>query len=896
MLQDRSLKIPSKKTLAGVFLVVVALLVLYMALRPTSETKPAVTTQVPAPDQESLQSVASGTQASGTSISKYIWGENYHEGVAVEQPSNTQPHHPGSTVVRFPGGCATDSHDSSKNKIIFNSSNYDSLSYDDLRTYAVRNNVDILYSINVNRSEWEYANPCGQTSQIGLNEEALINNAKEIVRKETVAGRKIKYYELGNEQWGPKLEGKVGDDSYAKVSARFARAMKSVDPTIKIVFQGAQNSGQTVWINAVNAESANFDFISIHRFSYNYPDELRGNESGTDYVDAHKKLYTKPLIVTEWNFDTFTGNRMAGTAYTFRHPLLLTEQLIKFIAHGTEVAIVHNINELNQPVNKDVYPLTNVVAGGTFYTANYADSVKSNPTPSVSTLYAAGADGKKYLFVVNPLQTEQTVTLSLPSSYPISLTSLVTDTISAPSLSSAAGEVKRNPTTSTAITNNTIKVPGFTIARYEFSSSPPPSSSCKVQAAFPAPASTLPDLITAFTHNVGGAVLNVPTVAGAEAGGLLLSVSLNFSDRSKYCSNDGQAHFKNAMLYTAIQNDKVIFNRCDDTSRVFNRSYLNRLVNGPVKFEVSVVEAPCRPTDVEPNEPLDVPEEKSQRKTLEFTVTGAVANDLSGCGDSTMHVPSGTSSCTPASATGAQPGIGNGTTGGTNTTPTLTPVPGAATNTPTPIGQATATPGPAATSTPVPPTGTPTNSPTPSDTPTPTASPTPTGTLTPTQTPTASPTLTPLPTPTALPTPTMIARCAAQQCRSACGWLDSYGSCHDSGILPSGQRCCYLGCYNSSCMQLVGDGVDSCKLGASCTTSVASLSYITPAVAGAGQPPQSSVPVGSVAQPIMNQQTPQSIPNPPTAQPNRTMLASGLPIPLWMLAVPVLILIAGIVL
>ncbi len=890
MLQDRSLKIPSKKTLAGVFLVVVALLVLYIALRPTSETKPAVTTMVPTPDQESLRSVASGTQASGTSISKYIWGENYHDG------SNTdRAHHPGSKIVRFPGGCSTDSHDSSANTIHSSTSNIASLSYEDLVLYANTNGVDILYSVNVNRNDWNYTNPCGQNSLTGLTEAQLIANAVGIVNKDKT-NNKIKYYELGNEQWGPQLEAKTGADSYAQVATRFAQAMKAADPRIKIVFQGAQNSGQTAWISAVNSASSNYDFISIHRFSYNYPDQLRGDETGTDYIAAHKALYTKPLIITEWNFDTFTGTRMAGIAYSFRHPLLISEQLIKLISHGIEVAIVHNINELNQIVNREVYPLTNVLAGGTFFTAYYADSVKSNPVPSVSTLYAAGADGKKYLFVVNPLQTEQTVTLALPSSYPQSLTTLVTDTISAPNLDSQAEAVKKNPTSTTPITSGTIKVPGFTIARYEFSSSPPPSSSCKVQAAFPAPASILPDLITQFTHNVGSATLDVPTVSNASAGGLSLSVTLNFSDRSKYCSSEGQTHFKNAILYTAIQNDKVIFNRCDDTNRVFNRPYLNRLVNGPVKFEVSVVEAPCRPTDVEPNEPLDVPEEKSQRKTLEFTVTGAVANDVSGCGDSTMHVPSGTSSCTPASATGAQPGIGNGTTGGTNTTPTLTPVPGTATNTPTPIGAATATPGPAATNTPVPPTGTPTHTPTPSNSPTPTSSPTPTGTATPTLTATLTPTLTPLPTPTALPTPTLAARCAAQQCRSACGWLDSYGSCHDSGILPSGQRCCYLGCYNSSCMQLIGDGVDSCKLGASCTTSVASLSYITPAVAGGGQPPQSSVPVGSVAQPIMNQQTPQSIPNPPTAQPNRVMLASGLPIPLWMLAVPVLILIAGIVL
>jgi hypothetical protein len=893
MLQDRSLKIPSKKTLVGVFFVVVSLIVLYIALRPTNETKPAVTTQAPAPDQESLQSVASGTQASGTSISKYIWGENYHDG------SNTdRAHHPGSKIVRFPGGCSTDSHDSSTNTIHSSTSNIKSLSYDDLISYANTNEVDILYSINVNRSEWNYTNPCGQNSLTGLTEAQLIANAVGIVNKDKT-NKKIKYYELGNEQWGPQLEAKIGTDpdSYAQVATRFAQAMKAADPSIKIVFQGAQNSGQTAWISAVNSASSNYDFISIHRFSYSYPDELRGNETGTDYIDAHKKLYTRPLIVTEWNFDTFTGNKMAGVAYSFRHPLLITEQLIKLIAHGTEVAIVHNINELNQIVNKEVYPLTNVVAGGTFYTANYADSVRSNPTPSVSTLYAAGADGKKYLFVVNPLQTEQTVTLSLPSSYPTSLTSLVTDTISAPSLSSEAGAVKRNPTTSTTITNNTIKVPGFTIARYEFSTVSPPSLSCKDQPAFPAPATSLPNLITSFTSNVGSGTLDIPTIANATEGGLSLNVRLSFADPSKYCSSVGQSHLKNAILYTATQNGKVIFNRCDDTNRVFNKSnYLDRLVNGPVTFEASVVESPCRPTDTEQNDAVDLPEEKSQRARLDFTVTGASANALSGCGDKTIHVPTGESKCTPVSAGGVTDNdIGNGTNpnvtptpGGPTLTPTNTPVPGAATNTPTPIGAATATP----TSTPGP-TSTPTVSPTPTLSPTPTSSPAPTATPTLTPTLTPSPTLTPLPTPTALPTPTMVARCAAQQCRSACGWLDSYGSCHDSGILPSGQRCCYLGCYNNACTQLIGDGIDTCKLGTACTQTVAALSYITPMASNTNNQ-YSSSPQTGYTQPLVNQQTPQNIPNPPAVQQNRKLLESGLPVPPWMIAIPVIVLLVGV--
>lgn len=140
-------------------------------------------------------------------------------------------------------------------------------------------------------------------------------------------------------------------------------------------------------------------------------------------------------------------------------------------------------------------------------------------------------------------------------------------------------------------------------------------------------------------------------------------------------------------------------------------------------------------------------------------------------------------------------------------TPTLTPT--------TPAGitpTLTPTTPPAATNTPIPPTATQTPTNTPTDSPTPTPSNTPTGTMTP------SPTHTPKPTntPTIAPSPTPGPVCAPAEC-GVCGWKDVAGMCHDGGMLPNGQRCCYKACAGNACTARAGNALDSCASDAGCT-------------------------------------------------------------------------------
>ena len=109
---------------------------------------------------------------------------------------------------------------------------------------------------------------------------------------------------------------------------------------------------------------------------------------------------------------------------------------------------------------------------------------------------------------------------------------------------------------------------------------------------------------------------------------------------------------------------------------------------------------------------------------------------------------------------------------------------------------------------------TPTKTPTQTPTMTPPKTPTPTSTLTPTRTPTLTPTGTitaPSPTPTGPP----VAVCAPADC-GVCGWKDVGGVCREGGVLPSGRRCCYKTCVGNACLDVSGDGQDRCSADTSC--------------------------------------------------------------------------------
>ena len=161
-------------------------------------------------------------------------------------------------------------------------------------------------------------NPCGTKPTLAN----LLTNAKEWVRYANVTkGYKIKYWCIGNESWNLcDYNGCVSAIQYATDIVIFASAMKSIDPTIKIIVNGR---GTSWWQTLLESSAAGYiDYFGVSCYPiYNYtggyetyrttsPNLLNEAQTAVNaintYGSAADKLRIK-VITTEFNSIDF-GN------------------------------------------------------------------------------------------------------------------------------------------------------------------------------------------------------------------------------------------------------------------------------------------------------------------------------------------------------------------------------------------------------------------------------------------------------------------------------------------------------------------------------------------------------------------------------------------------------------
>jgi hypothetical protein len=93
----------------------------------------------------------------------------------------------------------------------------------------------------------------------------VLQAAREWVRYANVTrGYKVQYWEIGNETWQPHYNGQATASDYARDLVEFSRAMKGVDPTIKI---GANGESLDWWQTVLAGAAPSIDFLAVH----NYP-------------------------------------------------------------------------------------------------------------------------------------------------------------------------------------------------------------------------------------------------------------------------------------------------------------------------------------------------------------------------------------------------------------------------------------------------------------------------------------------------------------------------------------------------------------------------------------------------------------------------------------------------
>jgi len=128
---------------------------------------------------------------------------------------------------------------------------------------------------------------------------------------------RVKYWGIGNEMYGDWQLGHLGPAAYALKSIEFARAMKAVDPSIKLIGVGVPTDGWGNW-NRIVARTAGsyYDYLAVHDYrglriwdsrEFNYLNivgsaayEERMLAETSRIVDeaAGKRL---PLAFDEWN-------------------------------------------------------------------------------------------------------------------------------------------------------------------------------------------------------------------------------------------------------------------------------------------------------------------------------------------------------------------------------------------------------------------------------------------------------------------------------------------------------------------------------------------------------------------------------------------------------------------
>src|SRR5512134_1850149 len=176
----------------------------------------------------------------------------------------------------------------------------------------------------------------------------------------------VKYWALGNEIDGPWQMGHKNAEEYSKVALEAAKAMRAVDPSIKLVASGSSNYGAD-WIGwnrtVLQTLRNTVDYIAIHTYIANRENDveryLGGWQQTVDrYIettaDLIKQVQTgpnpRPIYVAydEWNVWYRTGEReKLEEIYNFEDALAMGVFFNSFFRHADVVKMANLAQMVN---------------------------------------------------------------------------------------------------------------------------------------------------------------------------------------------------------------------------------------------------------------------------------------------------------------------------------------------------------------------------------------------------------------------------------------------------------------------------------------------------------------------------------------------------------------------
>ncbi|MGH9411122.1 MAG: alpha-N-arabinofuranosidase [Vicinamibacterales bacterium] len=176
----------------------------------------------------------------------------------------------------------------------------------------------------------------------------------------------VKYWGLGNEIDGPWQLGHKDADDYSKVALETAKAMRGIDPSIKLVASGSSNySADWIgWNRTVLQTLRNtVDYISLHTYINNRANDFEAYLGGWPQTIDRDITTTQGLIrevqagpnprpiaiaYDEWNVWYRTGNReKLEEKYNFEDALAIGMFFNEFIRHADVVKMANLAQMVN---------------------------------------------------------------------------------------------------------------------------------------------------------------------------------------------------------------------------------------------------------------------------------------------------------------------------------------------------------------------------------------------------------------------------------------------------------------------------------------------------------------------------------------------------------------------
>ena len=269
----------------------------------------------------------------------------------------------------------------------------------------------------------------------------------------------VKLWEVGNEIWGDWVRGHSDAETYARNYNRYAKAMRAVDPSIKLIAVGDNNMN---WNRTVlRAAGANIDYLAIHH--YYGRRELHGDPLNLMARPLHFERFYREvehvlrelglegrvkLAINEWGLDLPTERQysMESALYGARLMNVFERmgQLVEMSAvsdlvngwpggiiqagrHSVFVSPIYLVNQLYNE-HRGAVRLASTVTSPTFDTSREGTQI-----PYLDVVVTRTADSKKiFIKAVNTSPTSALVT-----TIETGATKAEVQTITAPSLNAS---------------------------------------------------------------------------------------------------------------------------------------------------------------------------------------------------------------------------------------------------------------------------------------------------------------------------------------------------------------------------------------------------------------------------------------------------------------------------